>query len=70
MKFLTFTVTLTLKITTQFSYQTLQLMIKFGCKKISSSVDMVETAIYDYMSPHCDLDLENNKPIFLRNTMA
>ena len=34
--------------------------IKCGCKKISSSVDMVETVITDYMS----------KPIFLHNKLA
>ena len=52
--------------------------IKFGCKKISISVDMVETVISDYMSPHCDpefedskpdLELEENKPIFLYDMM-
>ena len=42
--------------------------IKFGCRKISSSVDMVETVISDYMSPHCDLELEDSKPIFLHDT--
>ena len=35
--------------------------IKFGCKKISSSEDMKETAISDYMSPHGDPDLEDSK---------
>ena len=44
--------------------------IKFGSKKISSSVDMVETVISDYMSPHCDLELEDSKPIFLHDTLA
>ena len=32
-------------------------LIKFGCEKISSSVDMVETVIFDQMSPHCDPEL-------------
>ena len=32
--------------------------IKFGCKKISSLADMVETVISDQMSPHCDPELE------------
>ena len=42
---------------------------KFGCKKISSSVDMVETDIFDYIGPHCDLDQEDSKPIiFLQAT--
>ena len=39
---------------------------KFGCKKISSSADMVQTVIFDQMSPHCDPELEDRKPIFLR----
>ena len=39
--------------------------IKFGCKKISSS-----TAIFDYMSPNCDLELEDNKPIFYHDIQA
>ena len=44
--------------------------INFGCKKISSPVDMVETVISDYMSPHCDLELEDSKPIFLEDNLA
>ena len=44
--------------------------IKFGYKKISSSVDMVETVIIHYMSPQCDLDLEDSKPIVLHDTLA
>ena len=44
--------------------------IKYACKKISSSVDMAETVIPDYMSPHYDPELEDSKPIFLHNTLA
>ena len=44
--------------------------IKFGCKKISSTVDMVRTVISDYLSPHCDLDHEDSEPIFLQDTLA
>ena len=44
--------------------------IKFGRKKISSSVDMVEKVVFDYMSPHCDPELEDSKPIFLHDTLA
>ena len=44
--------------------------IKFGCKRISSSVDMVETVILDYMSPHCDPGLEHSEPIFLCDILA
>ena len=43
--------------------------IKFGCIEISSSVDMVETVVSDYMSPHCDLDLEDSKPTFLHDAL-
>ena len=42
--------------------------IKFGCKKISSSADMVETVISDQMSPNCDPELEDSKSIFLHDT--
>ena len=42
----------------------------FGCKKISSSTDMVETVIFDQMNPHCDPELEDSKQIFLRDTLA
>ena len=50
-------------------HKILQLMmvyhsIKFGCKKISSSADMVETVI----SESCDLDLQDSKPVFLHDT--
>ena len=44
--------------------------IKCGRKKISSSVDMVETVILDYMSPHYDPELEDSKPICLHNTLT
>ena len=44
--------------------------IKCGCKKISSSADMVETIISDQMSPHCDSELKDGKPIFLYDTLA
>ena len=44
--------------------------IKFGCKKISSSVDMVETVILDYMSSQYDPELEDSTPIFLYDTLA
>ena len=44
--------------------------IKFGCKKISSSADIAETVISDQMSPHCDSELEDSKPIFLHDTLT
>ena len=33
-------------------------LIKFECKKISSSVDLVAIIIFNYISPYCDLDLK------------
>ena len=56
-------------------HKTLQLMvmyqsIKFGCKRISSSVDMVETVISDCMSPHYALNHEESKPIFSPHILA
>ena len=44
--------------------------IKCGCEKISSSADMVETVILDYMSIQYDPELEDSKSIFLHDTMA
>ena len=44
--------------------------IKYGWKKIISSVDVVKTVISDYISPHCDPELEDSKPIFLHDTMT
>ena len=39
-------------------------------KKISSSADIVEIVLSDYMSPHCNPELEDSKPIFLHDTLA
>ena len=39
-------------------------------KKVSSSTDMVETVIFDQMSPHCDPELKDRKPTFLRDILA
>ena len=44
--------------------------IKFCCQKISSSADMVDTVIFDQMSPHCDPELEDSKPILLNDTFV
>ena len=44
--------------------------IKFGCRKISSSVDTVETVISDYISPHYDLEFEDGTPIFSNDNLA
>ena len=68
LEFSTFLVTFTFTTTRQsnFFHNTIQLMMiyhNFGCK-ISSSVDMVETVISDYICLHCDLDLEGSEPSF------
>ena len=31
---------------------------------------MVETVISDQLSPHCDPELEDSKPVFLQDTLA
>ena len=41
---------------------------KFGCNRISSSEDTIES--YFDMNPCCDLDPENSKSVFLRDTLA
>ena len=43
--------------------------IKLDCRKISSSVNMVDAVISDYMSPNCDHDLEDSKLIFLHDSL-
>ena len=44
--------------------------VKFGCKRISSSVHTVQTIIFDSMHTHCDPEPEDSKPIFLHDTLA
>ena len=51
-----------------FFHKTLWLLMmynqsKFGCRRISSSEDVVES-YFDHMSPRCDLDLEDSKQFF------
>ena len=65
-------VTLTLKIVKQFLHRTLQLMMlyyntKFGCKWKSSLEATVESLYFDYLSPHCDLDIEDSEATFLHD---
>ena len=43
--------------------------IKPGCKNISSSVEAAEAVIFDYMSLHCDLELDDRKRIFLHDLL-
>ena len=44
--------------------------IKFGCKEITSSANMVETVTFHQISPHSDPELQDSKPIFLHDTLA
>ena len=37
---------------------------------IGNSANMVGTVISDEMSPHCDPELEDSKPIFLHDTLV
>ena len=55
------------------SHQTIQLMMmchqtKFSCKRIRSSEDISES-YFDYMILHCDPDLEDSIPIFLKDNL-
>ena len=52
-----------------FLHKIRQLMMTYY-PKISSSADMVETLIFNYMSPPCGLGLEDSKPISLHDTLA
>ena len=66
----TFTVILTLKTAIWFLLKTPKIMMmyyqmSFNCKMISSSAHMVETVIFDYMSPHCNPQLQDFKPVSL-----
>ena len=38
---------------------------KSGCKWTSS---IKKQSHFDYISPHCDLDVEDSEPIFLQDT--
>ena len=42
---------------------------KFSCKKTSSS-DNNKKSYIDYIILNCDLDLEDSKPIFLKDNLA
>ena len=45
---------------------------KSGCKWTSCLEDRLEQKLsyFDYISPHCDLDIEDSEPIFLLDTLA
>ena len=55
-------------------HKTVQFMmyqpIKCGCKRISNSVDTVETVIFNCMSLHCDLNREYSNLIFSQDSLA
>ena len=71
----TFAVTLTLNTVIPFFNRTLWLKMlyyqtKFGCNLTSSLEDTQEMVIFRlYISPCCDLDIEQNEPIFLHDTL-
>ena len=70
----TFAVTLTLNTAIQSFRKILQLKIayqqtKSSCKRINSSKERVDS-FHLQISLHCDLDLEDRKPIFLHDTPA
>ena len=47
--------------------------IEIGCKRLTGLElikDIAETVIFDYISPHCDLDLEDRIPFFLHDIPA
>ena len=39
--------------------------IKYGCKRINNSGDIVEMVIFYYINPECDLGFEENTAMFL-----
>ena len=41
---------------------------KFSCKRISSLY--IKNLYFDYIIPNCDLDLEDGKSIFLKNSLT
>ena len=65
---------MTLNAVTQFLHKTLWLTMfyqtKFGCKWTSRLGDIVQIVsfIHFYISPHCDLDIEDSDSIFLHDT--
>ena len=75
MKIWTFAVTLALNTTIQFLHDTFQnkMMyhsIKFGSKKSRPVEQIWKKQSYLIMSRHCDLDLEDSKPILTHDTLA
>ena len=42
---------------------------KFGCKQ-TSSLKEIEIVNFDYISPCCDLDIQDSDLIFLHDTLA
>ena len=44
--------------------------IKFGRKRMNSSVDMVETVVSEYMSLHCNFEPDENGTVFSPDGLA
>ena len=55
-------------------HKTIHLMMmchqtKFSCKRISNIYIYIKKAYFDYIIHNCDLDLEDSKPIFLKDNL-
>ena len=71
----TLTVTLTLNTTLQFLHQAIQNIMVYqpitsGCKKSRLVQYIWEKQTYSVMSPHCDLELEDDVPMFSHDSFA
>ena len=69
MTFWTLAVTLTLNTAVQPFHKTLCLVMKyrqakFGSSGLAAQNRQQKQSYFDYMGPHCDLNLEDSKPIF------
>ena len=42
---------------------------KFGCKQ-TSSLKEIEIVNFDYISPCCDLDIQDSGPVILHDSLA
>ena len=56
-------------------HKTIHLMMmchqtKFSCKRISSSDNILKKAYFDYIILNCAFDLDDSKPIFLKDNLA
>ena len=42
----------------------------FGCNRFRRSEDILELSYFDYICPHCDLDLQDSEAIVLNDALA